>query len=847
MELLVEARPWPSTGDRPARAAVSSFGISGTNAHVVLEGVSDTALRPAPGTDLPGTAEETPADGPSPLPHPWTLSALGADALRAQARRLLDHVARPGLSPADVGHSLATTRSTFEHRAVVLGRTGADLLAGLEALADGTSHPQVITGHAPGSVGTAFVFSGQGAQRLGMGRELAAGVPGFAAALEEVCGFLDPLLERPLGEVMFAGGDGVGAGLLDRTEYTQPALFAVEVALWRLLAGWGVRPDFVAGHSVGEVAAAHVAGVLSLGDAARLVVARGRLMGAARGDGVMVAVGAGKREVAGDLAGVVGVDVAAVNGPGAVVVSGDAGVLEGLVGRWRGRGWRTSRLRVSHAFHSSHMDGVLEEFRGVVGGLRLSDPVVPLVSTVTGAVAGPGELTDPEYWVRQLRGTVRFHDAVRTMKDEGVGLCLEVGPDAVLTGMIRDGQDDGALTAVPLLRARHPETDVLAAGLATAHVHGARVDWAAFFPKAVPTDLPTYAFRHHRYWLTSGKRTEGRAAGADRSWHPLLDMSVDLADRGDTVLGGRVDAEAHPWLADHAIDGNVILPATAFLELGAAVAARTGADRVEQLTLEAPLHLPEGEAAQLQIIVEAAGQDGARAFSVHARPAGQDGEDTGWTRCASGSLVSTGAGPEPDAFAPLRSWPPQGATEIPLDGVYDRLAELGYAYGPTFRGLTRLWRHGEELYAEVGLPTQLHDTAAAFAIHPALLDAAIQPLVVTAAETLASEDLLRLPFDWQGAAFWSTGTPTALRVRLTPAGGDDVSVAVADQHGAPVAQARALTMRPVSRESFTARFGAADSAVHALRWESVGSGLVGGGVSGGLVFVGEGLPGLVDE
>ncbi|MFG3079154.1 polyketide synthase dehydratase domain-containing protein, partial [Streptomyces sp. NPDC048225] len=499
---------------------------------------------------------------------------------------------------------------------------------------------------------------------------------------------------------------------------------------------------------------------------------------------------------------------------------------------------------MSHAFHSSHMDGVLEEFRGVVRGLGLSDPVVPLVSTVTGAVAGPGELTDPEYWVRQLRGTVRFHDAVQTMKEEGVGLCLEVGPDAVLTGMIRDGQDDGALTAVPLLRARHPETDVLAAGLATAHVHGARVDWAAFLPGAAPTDLPTYAFRHHRYWLPSGKRTEGRAAGTDRSWHPLLDTSVDLADRGDTVLGGRVDAEAHPWLADHAIDGNVILPATAFLELGAAVAARTGADRVEQLTLEAPLHLPEGEAAQLQIIVEAAGQDGARAFSVHARPAGQDGEDTGWTRCASGSLVSTGAGPEPDVFAPLRSWPPQGATEIPLDGVYDRLAELGYAYGPTFQGLTRLWRRGEELYAEVGLPTQLHDAAAAFAVHPALLDAAIQPLVVTASETLASEDLLRLPFDWQGAAFWNTGAPTALRVRITPAGGDDVSVAFADQHGAPVAQARALTMRPVSRESFTARFGVPESAAHALRWESVGPGLVGGGVSGGLVFVGEGLPGL---
>ncbi|MFJ6694444.1 polyketide synthase dehydratase domain-containing protein, partial [Streptomyces sp. NPDC091294] len=461
------------------------------------------------------------------------------------------------------------------------------------------------------------------------------------------------------------------------------------------------------------------------------------------------------------------------------------------------------------------------------------------------ALAVPGQLTDPEYWVSQLRGTVRFHDATQTLHEEGVGLFLEVGPDAVLTGMIRNGQDDGAVTAVPLLRARHPETDVLAAGLAAAHVHGARVDWAAFFPGAAPTDLPTYAFRHHRYWLTSGQRAKGRAAGADRSWHPFLDTAVDLAGRGDTVLSGRIGSDDHPWLADHAIDGNVILPATAFLELGAAVAARTGADRVEQLTLEAPLRLPKGEAARLQIIVEAAGQDGTRAFSVHARPDDGDGDDTGWTRCAGGTLAATGAGPEPDVFAHLRTWPPRDATEIPLEGVYDRLAGLGYEYGLTFQGLRGLWRHGEELYAEVRLPSQLHDTAAAFAIHPALLDAAIQPLVVTAAETLASGDLLRLPFNWQGAAFWNTGTPTALRVRLTPAGGDDVFVAFADQHGSPVAEARALTMRPVSRQSFTARFAAEDAAVHALRWDVVESGSGLGSGLGDVVFVGGG--GLPDE
>ncbi|WP_190087097.1 acyltransferase domain-containing protein, partial [Streptomyces longisporoflavus] len=308
-----EPRPWPHTHDRPARAAVSSFGISGTNAHVILEeakSVPREAAAPKAGAPEPDTAAAVragEADTP-PVPLPWALSARSADGLRAQARRLLDLAARPGLSPADIGYSLATTRSTFEHRAVVLGRSTADLVQRLETLAAGTagtSHPEVITGHAPGPVSTAFVFSGQGAQRLGMGRELAAAIPEFASALDEVCKHLDQLLDRPLRDVMFAAESDIegtaDAPLIDRTEYTQPALFAIEVALFRLLEGWGVRPDYVAGHSIGEIAAAHVAGVMSLQDAAQLVVARGRLMGAARNDGAMVAVGAAEQDILDDL------------------------------------------------------------------------------------------------------------------------------------------------------------------------------------------------------------------------------------------------------------------------------------------------------------------------------------------------------------------------------------------------------------------------------------------------------------------------------------------------------------------------------------------------------------------
>ncbi|MEU6767616.1 SDR family NAD(P)-dependent oxidoreductase [Streptomyces sp. NPDC046853] len=865
MELLVEERPWSPVGERPARAAVSSFGISGTNAHVILEAAESTAVHDRSGSKADATAatevvrEGEP--GGSSLPLPWALSARSADGLRAQARRLLDlAAARPGLSPADaadiadvadIGYSLATTRSAFEHRAIVLGRSRADFLERLEALATGASHPEVITGHAPGHVSSAFVFSGQGAQRLGMGRELASAVTEFASALDDVCKHLDQLLDRPLREVMFtaegdtasegdAASEGVAdADLLHRTEYTQPALFAVEVALFRLLQGWGMQPDFVAGHSIGEIAAAHVAGVMSLQDAAQLVVARGRLMGAARDDGAMIAVGAAEEQVAADLAGLTGVDIAAVNGPEATVVSGDAGTLDELVEQWRERGLRTSRLRVSHAFHSAHMDTALDEFRQIAAGLDLSEPNIPLISTVTGALAAPGELTSPDYWVRQLRGTVRFHDAVRTLADEGVGLCLEIGPDAVLTGMIRNGQggdeDARAMTAVPLLRARRSETEVLGAGLALAQVRGAHVDLAAFFPGAAHVDLPTYAFRHSRYWLTPMRPTSARGtsarptsargtgAGPDASRHPLLDTVVELAGRDETVLSGLVSSDDHPWLVDHTIDGNVILPATGFLELAATAAARSGAAGVEQLTLEAPLRLLKGEALRLQIIVQAPGRDGIRAFSVHARPADADGEDTvAWTRYASGSLTPAGAtAPEPATFEALRDWPPQHATEIPLAGVHARMAELGYEYGPAFQGLRSLWQRGEELYAEVELPGQVHDSATEFTVHPALLDAAIQPLVVSAAEELAAGDLLRLPFDWHGATFWNAHGLTSLRVRLTPSGSDDTAIAITDQHGSPVAEARALTMRPVPRQQFTGQFGAGASALHAVEWQPV--------------------------
>ncbi|MEU5696845.1 type I polyketide synthase [Actinosynnema sp. NPDC020468] len=732
LDLLTEAKPWPDTG-RPRRAAVSSFGISGTNAHVVLE---------AP------TADPVPERvDPTPPIVPWVVSARDDEALREQASRLLDHVR--DLDPVDVAASLAA-RTAFERTAVVVG----DHLAGLAALARGADAPNLAVGGSSAVV--AHLFTGQGAQRVGMGRELHEAFPVFAETFDAVVAAFDPHLDRPLREVVFAAGD-----LLDRTEYAQPALFAVEVALARLLAAHGATPDFVAGHSIGELAAAHVAGVWSLPDAARLVAARGRLMQSARADGAMIAIEAGEDEVVASLAGVPGLGLAAVNGPRAVVVAGDADAAEALAARWAERGRRTRRLRVSHAFHSPHLDPVLAEFHDVAAGLTYDAPRIPVVSTVTGVLLTPDEARDPAYWVRQVRQPVRFLDATTTLRAQGATLFVELGPDAVLTPLVGD--------AVPLMRAGRPEVATLAGGLARAHAAGARLDLASFAPGGRPVDLPTYAFRPRHYWLAA----DARSASA----HPLLTDAVDVADRDESVLTARLSTRAHPWLADHRVGDSVLTPATAFLELAGAAADHVGAESVAELTLETPLPLPDRVSAEVQVTVLAPDASGARPFTVHARPTA----DEPWTRHATGLL-----GPRPTPVADLGAWPLAGAVAEPVDDLYARLAERGYHYGPAFQGVTSLWREDDVVYAEIRPTT---DDGARFGLHPALLDAVLHPVV--------AEGATRLPFSWTGVTVHATGS-TGLRARITPLGDDAVALALADPTGAPVATVESLTFRPVA-------------------------------------------------
>ncbi|MEU4664767.1 type I polyketide synthase, partial [Micromonospora chalcea] len=495
VSLVTEATPWPAT-DRPRRAAVSSFGISGTNAHTIIE------EPPAP--DAADPADTGPAPAVALPAVPVLLSARAEAALSAQAGRwarwLEDDEA---LRTVDVGWSSVVSRSALEHRAVVSATGREELLAGLRALAAGQPSGALVAGQAADRGPLAVLFSGQGAQRAGMGRELYAEFPVFAAALDEVCAQLDALLPRPLKEVLFAPEGSAEAELLDRTVFTQAGLFAVEVALFRLVESFGVAPDLVGGHSIGEVTAAHVAGVLSLADACVLVAARGRLMQALPAGGGMVAVAAAEADVLATLDGLTGVGVAAVNGPTSVVVSGAVEALDEVERVWRGRGVRTRRLSVSHAFHSPLMEPMLDEFRVVLDGLTFEAPALPVVSNVTGAPADVDEIRSPDYWVRHVREAVRFADGVAALRAAGVDTFLEIGPRSVLTAMVGDilPADDGVL-AVAAQRADRPEARALLAGLSELHVNGVPVDWAALYAGAgaTPVALPTYAFQRQRYW-----------------------------------------------------------------------------------------------------------------------------------------------------------------------------------------------------------------------------------------------------------------------------------------------------------------------------------------------------------
>ncbi|MER7988807.1 SDR family NAD(P)-dependent oxidoreductase, partial [Streptomyces noursei] len=795
VELLTDETAWPETG-RARRAGVSSFGISGTNAHVILEQPTGAAPRAAARTTRP--VEELPA-------APWALSAKTPEALRAQAARLLAHVeAHPELRPVDVSYSLVTTRTAFDHRAVVLGTDRTEALRALAALAAGQSDPVAVTGKA-GTGRTAFLFSGQGSQRLGMGRVLYERFPAFAEALDAVLTVLDAELGHPLRDVIW----GEDAQLVDRTGYTQPALFAVEVALFRLLASWGIAPDFVAGHSIGEIAAAHVAGVLSLADACRLVVARAVLMQSLPEGGAMLAVEATEDEVLPLLTD--DVSIAAINGPTSVVVSGHEDAALAVARHFADQGRRTTRLRVSHAFHSPLMAPMLDDFRAVVDGLTFTAPTLPVVSNLTGELAAADALRSADYWVRHVRDAVRFADGIRTLADHGVTTFVELGPDSVLTAMAQESAPEGAAT-IPLLRKDRPEEQAITAALCHLQVLGVDADWPATFAglDAVRVDLPTYAFQHRWFWpaARAARPDDVRAAGLGAAGHPLLGAAVHLPDDG-VLFTGRLALRTHPWLADHTVLGTVLLPGTALVELAVRAGDETGCGHLEELTLAAPVTLPEDGATLLQVHVSTADETGRRTVTVHARP--DDTADGAWTLHATGVLTA-----EAPAAAPFDTtvWPPADAEPLTTDDCYAHFAALGFGYGPVFQGLRAAWRAGAVLYADVALPESATDDATGFGLHPALLDAALHPAL------LADEHTTGLPFAWEGVTLHASGA-TALRVRLAPAGTNGLALSAADPAGNAVATVTRLLARPVDAAQLTSDTARTRDALFHLDWTPV--------------------------
>ncbi|MEV5162761.1 type I polyketide synthase, partial [Streptomyces sp. NPDC053728] len=485
VQLLTEPREWPETGE-PRRVGVSSFGVSGTNAHVILE---------EPPV-VPADSGRTPVRTPPVVP--WLLSAAaGPGALEAQASALADHVEAVGAQASgalDIGYSLAGGRAALAQRAVVLADGRDGLLDGLHALALGQPSAAVVRGSkADGRL--AVLFPGQGSQWPGMGRELYEAYPVFRDAFDAVCAEMDPTLGRSLRDVVFDEGD-----LLDQTRYTQPGVFAVEVALFRLVSSWGVTPDFLMGHSIGELAAAHVAGVLSLEDASALVAARARLTQTMRADGAMVSIEATEDEVLPLLTG--GVSIAALNGQSSTVVSGDEDAALAIAAHFEAEGRKTKRLRVSHAFHSPHTDELLDEYRTVAAGLTFHPAGIAIVSTVTGRLAEPGELGDPEYWVRHLRRTVRFHEGALSLQEQGVTTFLEIGPGGVLSGITQQSLNGEGQACVPALRRNRNEPRSLLQAVAELHVRGAHVDWSPYFEGTASqrVDLPTYVFQHQEFW-----------------------------------------------------------------------------------------------------------------------------------------------------------------------------------------------------------------------------------------------------------------------------------------------------------------------------------------------------------
>ncbi|WP_344946897.1 type I polyketide synthase, partial [Sphaerisporangium flaviroseum] len=794
VRLLTEPVELPE--DRPLRAAVSSFGISGTNAHLIVERAPEA--EPA----------EPVTEGDRLV---WVLSAKTAASLRAQADRLGQYAATAPVDDLAAAAQVLSRRARFPHRAVVIAGDREELLAGLAALADGSAHAGTVRGVAGTDVRPVFVFPGQGSQWAGMAVELLDSSEVFRGEMRRCDEAVGRFTGWSVVEVLRGVG---GAPGLAGSDVIQPVLFAVMVSLAGLWRSLGVAPAAVVGHSQGEMAAACVAGALTLEDAAKVVVLRSRALTKIEGAGGMLAVslpaGLARERIAPwqDR-----LWVAVHNSPASTVVAGDLEALEEFTASC-GDGVRVRRIALDYASHTPHVEPLREELLATLEGVTSRATDVAFCSSLAGAFVEPGDL-NAEYWYDSLRNPVRFEQAVRAFEQYGTPLFIEASPHPVLTGHVQDTlQSAGAPgDATGTLRRGEGGWGRFLTSLAQAYVLGAEIDWPAALGPAPRrhVDLPTYPFDHRRYWIDGGTGTVDVAArGMAGSRHPLLGAVVPLAGDDGFLLTGRLTRGTTPWLSDHVVDGGGLLPGTAFVELALEAAATAGCEEVEDLTLEAPLPLPDAWAVQVQLVVGGADDEGRRGLTVYARPAGD--EEAAWTRHATGVLAKASEA----AGERLAAWPPANAVAVDLVEAYERLADRGYQYGPAFQGLRAAWRAGDDAYVEVALPEEVRGDAGRYTIHPALLDAALHLLVLDSTAVPQDAVSLLLPFAWSGVSVRAVGAGT-LRVRIASRGDNRVSLMIYDGAGNLVADVEELTLRRIPRHR-GASHAASDAASYTVDW-----------------------------
>ncbi|MEU2256785.1 HAD-IIIC family phosphatase [Nocardia xishanensis] len=784
--LAVRAEPMPwRRGDRPRRAGVSAFGLSGTNAHLILE---EAPPEPAIGPD-PASEDRRVALLP--------ISARSAASLHGQAERLLDLVlADPRLQPGPVARALALQRTQFERRAVVVAGDRDEMVGALRDLVDGRSSADAVVGSGPvlTNAKTAFVFPGQGTQWVGMARDMLTCSAEFRAEFEQC----DKAFGTHTGWSLVDGLNTMTAADLVDFPVVQPLLFATMVSLAATWRAAGVTPDAVVGHSQGEIAAAYCAGVLELSDAARIVVTRSRLMQAVTAPGAMAMIGLSEAEMRERLADFDDrISIAAVNVPRSTIVAGERAAVEELLAEMDRAGIYT-RLGASgpgFAGHCGLIEAIRDPLTAALADLTADSPATPWYSTVTGEPM-TAEPIGPGYWYRNARETVRFAATIERMIADGFRYFVELGVHPSLTAAVQTVSEKlgREVVAVGSLARDQAGPTCLARAQAELYVAGHELDWTRLVPGHGRVDLPTYAFDERRFW-TDPVHRDSESLGLQDVAHPILGAGVPQPDSDGLTLTGRLSRRQQPWVVDHAGPNAVLAPGAALVELAVRAGDEVGSPVLRELVLRAPMLVPERGALQIQTVVGGVESDDRRTVRVYAR-AEQD-PDAQWTLHADGTL-----GPE-SGHAPAQAdsspWPPADAVRVDVDDLYAKLFARGHHYGPLFRAARAAWRRDDDIFVEVELAEAAHVDAAKFGIHPALLDAALHATALFAADGANA----LLPFVWTDVTLWASAA-TALRVRLTRSGPDAVSVFATDRTGQPVVSVGSVLSRPVAAAQWDA-------------------------------------------